>query len=619
MNFKSIINDVCCDSRIKNGVLDINNPEHVLILQEYLEKNGYGIDEIVDRTATLFEAGRFPERQAYNKDGILVTFPSKEYRNRAVNKGTHFVENPKKVQANIFNVPGDLSAVRATEKQPDEEKSDEEKKDIVSIDKEVQTDIEADDKDERSTGAIKQDAVANVAILTGETPLINYSVDEAVKYGFYRKGMSWYNSEGDLIGEQVYDEKIGVIISINESLLSKITGFFKKTWEKVKSYFRSVINILITNSMSDLEPGEETEITIPSSINKDKSGIESPNPVSEGALEAIRGNYNEALTVKYVIQKNETPIDIVLTEDINENYVTKVVQLNDAGKRYIPEVESVVNIWDKKLRDVAGTKYEEIRSVISLASNDMSSYIINSVGKNRGNILQIFLDNKSFLQGAEFKADIRLKVKKSSGEEVLDAYSLKMYKTKIVNLSNSTKVSLIRNLCGEEESVKFTSELKSDKKFKDLDADAKEAEQGVKYAKNNNEDEEFINQLRKERTDARYPLNQYLADRVANKLNSFYKSSPENKELFLKNLLKIMGYEDKETKFLMALVGPKQVKSGKSQIIDKHPALDFSDIDIIHEPGTVSIKIINKKTNKPLVIFSAKEGGTFAGFVDVLS
>lgn len=619
MNFKSIINDVCCDSRIKNGVLDINNPEHVLILQEYLEKNGYGIDEIVDRTATLFEAGRFPERQAYNKDGILVTFPSKEYRNRAVNKGTHFVENPKKVQANIFNVPGDLSAVRATEKQPDEEKSDEEKKDIVSIDKEVQTDIEADDKDERSTGAIKQDAVANVAILTGETPLINYSVDEAVKYGFYRKGMSWYNSEGDLIGEQVYDEKIGVIISINESLLSKITGFFKKTWEKVKSYFRSVINILITNSMSDLEPGEETEITIPSSINKDKSGIESPNPVSEGALEAIRGNYNEALTVKYVIQKNETPIDIVLTEDINENYVTKVVQLNDEGKRYIPEVESVVNIWDKKLRDVAGTKYEEIRSVISLASNDMSSYIINSVGKNRGNILQIFLDNKSFLQGAEFKADIRLKVKKSSGEEVLDAYSLKMYKTKIVNLSNSTKVSLIRNLCGEEESVKFTSELKSDKKFKDLDAAAKEAEQGVKYAKNNNEDEEFINQLRKERTDARYPLNQYLADRVANKLNSFYKSSPENKELFIKNLLKIMGYEDKETKFLMALVGPKQVKSGKSQIIDKHPALDFSDIDIIHEPGTVSIKIINKKTNKPLVIFSAKEGGTFAGFVDVLS
>ncbi len=30
MNFKSIINDVCCDSRIKNGVLDIKNADHVL-------------------------------------------------------------------------------------------------------------------------------------------------------------------------------------------------------------------------------------------------------------------------------------------------------------------------------------------------------------------------------------------------------------------------------------------------------------------------------------------------------------------------------------------------------------------------------------------------------------
>lgn len=207
MNFKSIINDVCCDSRIKNGVLDINNPEHVFILQEYLEKSGYGINEIVDRTATLFEAGRFPERQAYNKDGILVTFPSKEYRDRAVNKGTHFAENPKKAQANIFNVPGDLSAADVA-KQSGEEKKDDEKKDVVSLDKEVQKDVESDDKkDERSPEAVKQDAVANVAILRGETPLVNYSVDEAIKYGFYRKGMSWYNNNGELIGEQVYDER----------------------------------------------------------------------------------------------------------------------------------------------------------------------------------------------------------------------------------------------------------------------------------------------------------------------------------------------------------------------------------------------------------------------------
>jgi hypothetical protein len=186
-------------------------------------------------------------------------------------------------------------------------------------------------------------------------------------------------------------------------------------------------------------------------------------------------------------------------------------------------------------------------------------------------------------------------------------------------LANSTKASLVRNLCGDAEADKFMKELNSDPKFKQMDKLAKETNSAVKRAKKDGEDEDYVNDLRSDREEARYPLNQYLAEKVANKLNSFYKSSPENKEIFLKNLLKIMGYEDKETKFLMALVGPKQVKVGKSQIIDKHPSLDFSDIDIVNDPGKVSVKVINRKTNKVLVNFVAKEGGTFAGFVDVLS
>ena len=105
MNFKSLVNEIGCDSRIKNGTLDLKNEDHVFVLQEYLEKAGYDINEIVEKTARLFEAGRFPERQAYNKDGILVTFPNKQYRDRAVTKGTHFAENPKKAQTNIFTEP----------------------------------------------------------------------------------------------------------------------------------------------------------------------------------------------------------------------------------------------------------------------------------------------------------------------------------------------------------------------------------------------------------------------------------------------------------------------------------------------------------------------------------
>lgn len=611
MNFRSIVNDICCDSRIKDGVLRLENAEHVFIVQEYLEKAGYAIDEIVDKTATLFEAGRFPDRQAYNKDGILVTFPSKEYRDRAVNKGTHFAENPKKAQANIFSQPGDLSTAGTEEEKPKE------KQDAVSIDKEVQKDVEADDSvDDRTPKEKQQDAIANVAILQGQTPLVNYSVDEAIKYGFYKKGMSWYNAEGNYIGEQVFNEQHGSIITINESLLSNVIDIIKKSWNKVKAYFKNIIKGLIDNGMADLKVGEETDIVIPASIAKEKSGMESPNAFqNEGAIEAIRGNYNEALTVKYVIEKNEQAIQIVL----NESTTFTVVKLDETGKRYVPEVEAVVKDWDDKLKKAAGTKYEEVRSVISLASNDMASYIVNSVGRNSGNILQIFLDNKSFLQGAEFKADIRLKVRKSSGKEEVEAYSLKMYQTKQVNLANTTKNSLIKHLCGDAEAAKFMQDLQKDPKFVQMDRAAKDANLEVKRAKEEGEDEDYIDVLRDEREEARKPVNQYLADAVATKLKSFFYSSKENQEIFIKNLLKVMGFEDTETKFLMALVGPKQVKAQKSQIIDKHPSLDFSQIDIVHEPGTVGVKIVNKKTNKVLVNFVAKEAGTFAGFVDVLA
>ncbi len=200
MNFKSLINDICCDSRIKNGTFDMTNTDHVFILQEYLEKYGNDINTIVDKTAVLFEAGRFPERQAYNKDGILVTFPSKEYRDRAVNKGTHFAKNPKKAQTNIFTEP-------PADVQSDKDAPKEDEKDVqVPIDQALDKKIVDTDKDERTPKEKQQDAAAIQSVLIGQTPLVNYSVDEAKKFGFYKKGLEWFDTNGNLIGEQVYDE-----------------------------------------------------------------------------------------------------------------------------------------------------------------------------------------------------------------------------------------------------------------------------------------------------------------------------------------------------------------------------------------------------------------------------
>jgi len=206
MNFKSLVNEIGCDSRIKNGTLDLKNEDHVFVLQEYLEKAGYDINEIVEKTARLFEAGRFPERQAYNKDGILVTFPNKQYRDRAVNKGTHFAENPKKAQTNIFNTDSE----QGDGEQTSSEKS---KSQPITLDQTLEKDIVSDkDTDERTPREKKQDAYGVEAILMGQTPLVNYSVDEAKTCGFYKKGFNWYDTEGSLVGEQIYDEDAGKMI-----------------------------------------------------------------------------------------------------------------------------------------------------------------------------------------------------------------------------------------------------------------------------------------------------------------------------------------------------------------------------------------------------------------------
>lgn len=95
MNLSDILVFVSCDNRIPSGIFDVKNPVHLFVLQEFLIKNcDIPYDIIVDNMSALFEAGRFPERQAYNKDGRLVTFPNQTYRDKAIAKGTHFINDP---------------------------------------------------------------------------------------------------------------------------------------------------------------------------------------------------------------------------------------------------------------------------------------------------------------------------------------------------------------------------------------------------------------------------------------------------------------------------------------------------------------------------------------------
>ena len=110
-----LLNKVCLDERISSGIFLMEDNTHLDILQEYLEKYGLTKEEATAIRNKMFE-GKYPERQAYNKDGLLVTFPTPAYKQRALARGTHFDKNPTKGQA--FAAKTQPSAPVTTDAQP---------------------------------------------------------------------------------------------------------------------------------------------------------------------------------------------------------------------------------------------------------------------------------------------------------------------------------------------------------------------------------------------------------------------------------------------------------------------------------------------------------------------
>jgi hypothetical protein len=100
--FERVLNDVSLDSRIKDGIFCVENETHMDALREYFIKRGIDEDVTIDFCNKILE-GKYPERQAYNSKGILVTFPTPEYKQQAIKRGTHFEEDPTHKTANIFS------------------------------------------------------------------------------------------------------------------------------------------------------------------------------------------------------------------------------------------------------------------------------------------------------------------------------------------------------------------------------------------------------------------------------------------------------------------------------------------------------------------------------------
>jgi len=99
-----ILNEVSLDNRVKDGVFNIEENDHMDALREYLSNRGVDEESIREFSNRVLE-GKYPERQAYNAKGILVTFPTPEYKADAIKAGTHFEENPVKSKSNLFQEP----------------------------------------------------------------------------------------------------------------------------------------------------------------------------------------------------------------------------------------------------------------------------------------------------------------------------------------------------------------------------------------------------------------------------------------------------------------------------------------------------------------------------------
>lgn len=223
-----IILSVCADNRITEGIFFIEDDTHMAVLREKLENLGIQKDTVTEISNAVLE-GKFPERQCYNADGILVTFPTPEYKAAAIARGTHFEENPKKQQVNIFQgqqpsatgatpqpdqtapqpeIPAPEDKVPNSQSTPSPAQHSPSTTEKPLDDAEAHTDDRTPEEKKIDGNAIEKilgDAPTTVDISTKYPNLeetIKYTLNEAIINNFYEKDGKWYTSEGKYVGKQ---------------------------------------------------------------------------------------------------------------------------------------------------------------------------------------------------------------------------------------------------------------------------------------------------------------------------------------------------------------------------------------------------------------------------------
>jgi len=377
------------------------------------------------------------------------------------------------------------------------------------------------------------------------------------------------------------------------------TSFVRKikaTWTSLKSTIRKVFS----SKLKKAPLFKEVIISIPGQIKEDIMKDSKLTIKEDSAtIAVIKGNYNEALVMQNIY-----------------NYKGQGVEISKKYEPYRNPINQTVTKWNKDLKQLGGKSYNQSIKIIEKGSKDMTNYLISNTISENGTIVGGYLDNLAFQDGIDFKADIRIAVIKD-GREQLDGYSLKLYSNKAVGLANTTAKGLCRHLAGDAAAEAFDGMAKTDQKLlalihksKRLNAikqDHKKHLKGDEKATNRlktlralSDDEiEKLTQkdLEAQRKEARKPINPRTAAIVYEVLKP-YAGTVE----FGERILDIMGFNDKETKMLMAITTNK-----KSEILTQHPDLDLSKITLEDPKGRVTLNI-KGPTGKTIVTFGVKEG-----------
>ena len=123
---EKILSEVSLDERVGDGMFNIEEDAHMEALRDYLTKKGIDEESVKSFSNKVLE-GKYPERQAYNAKGILVTFPTPEYKQAAIKRGTHFEEDPMKKASNIFSEPTSPAAEKKPVAEPEKKSKTEPK------------------------------------------------------------------------------------------------------------------------------------------------------------------------------------------------------------------------------------------------------------------------------------------------------------------------------------------------------------------------------------------------------------------------------------------------------------------------------------------------------------